>query len=700
MRRSTLQKQLANRSSIFFAIRRTKSSRPICVAGEEEEIDKRYKLASNSKRLIELASAVANKLSEADDSVLSQLAETQRLLRELEKIDNSIAQFSSGHAASVVELSEIARALSTYAEKLDLDPEQLAALEQRVSLFETLKRKYGGSIADVLAFGERAAERMQKIEGRDAELERLGKEIENVRAQMNRAGEALRKLRTKAAPKLSETIRRNLRDLGFRQSEFEAKLDALDEPRLNGFDVGGITFLAESRRTVKAASRHRIERRNLTPDAGDQIRAGRARRDSPARVRRDRHECRRRDCACGWRKDADAGPRSSAGLYHASSASGCDRLFAFCGDKGSGPGPNLFAITRDQRERTSGRDRAHAWRQKRIGIEISSQLVGKIEVMLKQICISFAFPMFALAQAPYASERPMAKPTIFGKGIISGGDFDSHPAFTPDGRTIYFVRSAPNFSFWTIFVSRFENGHWTPPEVAPFSGQYSDADPFITADGKQFYFLSKRPVNGRAKSDNDIWVMNKTETGWSEPRHLDAPVNSDGDEWYPTLTRDGTIYFGSDRAGGHGKTDLYRARLVDGKYATAENLGEPVSTAADEYEPFIAPDESSLIFMAAGRSDSLGRGDLYVSYRRGEKWSVPQNLGKKINSNGTEYSPKISPDGKYFFWSSTRGLTDAPMEKRLDTTAMLEKFRSAGNGLGDIYQIDLSELRLEGKIDK
>ncbi len=212
------------------------------VAGEEEEIEKRYKLASNSKRLIELASAIANKLSESDGSVLSQLAETQRLLRELEKIDNSIAQFSSAHAASVVELSEIARALSAYAEKLDLDPEQLAALEQRVSLFETLKRKYGGSIAEVIAFGERAADRMQKIEGRDAELERLAKEIENVRAQMNRAGEALRKLRTKAAPKLSENIRRNLRDLGFRQSEFEAKLSALDEPRPSGFDAVELLF--------------------------------------------------------------------------------------------------------------------------------------------------------------------------------------------------------------------------------------------------------------------------------------------------------------------------------------------------------------------------------------------------------------------------------------------------------------------------
>src|SRR5213592_4121887 len=212
------------------------------VADEEEEIEKRYKRASNSKRLIELANAAANKLSEADDSVLSQLAETQRLLRELEKIDSSIAEVSSAHSASAVELSEIARSLSAYAEKLDLDPQQLALLEQRVSLFETLKRKYGGSIADVIAFGERAAERMRKIEGRDVELERLAKEIENIRKHMNRAGEALRKLRAKAAPKLSENIRRNLPDLGFRQSEFEAKLAPLDESRPNGFDSVELLF--------------------------------------------------------------------------------------------------------------------------------------------------------------------------------------------------------------------------------------------------------------------------------------------------------------------------------------------------------------------------------------------------------------------------------------------------------------------------
>ncbi len=221
------------------------------VAGEEEEIENRYKLSSSSKRLIELASAAVNKLSEADDSILSQLAETQRLLRDLEKIDASTSQLASEHAAAVVQLSEIARSLSDYAEKLDLDPEQLAVLEQRVSLFETLKRKYGGSIAEVIEFGERAAERMRKIEGRDEELERLSREIEKVRGQMDRAGGALRKLREKAAPKLSETVRKNLRDLGFRQSEFEAKLTSLEEPNASGFDSVELLFSANPGEPLK-----------------------------------------------------------------------------------------------------------------------------------------------------------------------------------------------------------------------------------------------------------------------------------------------------------------------------------------------------------------------------------------------------------------------------------------------------------------
>ena len=211
-------------------------------AAEEEQIESRYKLASSSKRLIELAGGVVTRLSEADESVLSQLAETQRLLRELEKIDPATTEFSTAHAAAVVELSEISRALANHAERLDLDPQQLAALEQRVSLFEALKRKYGSSIADVIAFGERAAERMSRIEGRDGELERLSKEITAVRRELDRCAAVLRKLRSKAAPTLSETVRRNLRDLGFKQSEFEARLSSVTEPRVSGIDALELLF--------------------------------------------------------------------------------------------------------------------------------------------------------------------------------------------------------------------------------------------------------------------------------------------------------------------------------------------------------------------------------------------------------------------------------------------------------------------------
>ena len=105
-----------------------------------------------------------------------------------------------------------------------------------------MKRKYGGSIAEVIAFGGEAAERLRKIEGRDEELERLSKEIEATNAEIKRTGDTLRKLRTKAAPRLSENIRSNLRDLGFRQSEFEAKLMSLDEARPSGFDAVELLF--------------------------------------------------------------------------------------------------------------------------------------------------------------------------------------------------------------------------------------------------------------------------------------------------------------------------------------------------------------------------------------------------------------------------------------------------------------------------
>lgn len=309
------------------------------------------------------------------------------------------------------------------------------------------------------------------------------------------------------------------------------------------------------------------------------------------------------------------------------------------------------------------------------------------------LCIASACASAADAPPPYASARPLREATLFAPGVVSGGDYDSHPAFTPDGRTLYFVRSAPDFRFWTILVTRYEHGRWTTPEVAPFSGRYSDADPFITADGSRFYFISKRPVNGRLRGDTDIWVMHRTATGWSEPENPGAPLNSDKDEYYPTVAADGTLYFGSERPGGHGANDLYSARPEGNGHAQPENLGDAINTAQEEYEPYIAPDRSFLIFMACGRADSLGQCDLYLSRREGDGWATPKNLGPKINSAGTEYSPKLSPDGRYFFWTSARNrFTTQPLPERVDYAGLMKLYHGPGNGLPDIFQIDAAEL--------
>lgn len=318
------------------------------------------------------------------------------------------------------------------------------------------------------------------------------------------------------------------------------------------------------------------------------------------------------------------------------------------------------------------------------------------------LCLGILAPAFVAQQVankmPFASEVPILEPRVFAPNEISTGDYDSHPEFTPDGKTLYFLRNSPDFNFWTIVLSQFESEHWSEPQVAPFSGQYSDADPFITADGKRMFFISRRPLQNSSSSAPrklDIWVMDKTPTGWSKPRDLGPPINSEANEYFPTLTKDGTLYFGSGRRGGKGGMDLYRSRLVNGRYTEAENLGDEINTEFDEFEPFIAPNEEFLIFMAGGRRDGLGGFDLFISYNRYGKWTKAQNLGTPINSATDELSPKITRDGRYFFWTSTRSDFNLTPESPLSSADFFKKLRSPRNGLGDIYYIDASALKIE-----
>ena len=298
-----------------------------------------------------------------------------------------------------------------------------------------------------------------------------------------------------------------------------------------------------------------------------------------------------------------------------------------------------------------------------------------------------------LVTAALTGAAPTASPTRFEEGLVSTGFDDAHVSFSPDGKTLYFLRNTPDFAHWTVLVSQREGARWGPARVAPFSGRWNDGDVTITRDGKRLFFISNRPVEGDTpRPDTEIWTMERTPIGWGPPRHV-AELSSPGDEWFPTMTDDGVLFFGSERAGGRGKCDLWQARWLGDHFAPPENLSEPINTADQEIEPWISPDGRMLVFSGRGRPGGAGEYDLFVSFRCGGKWTEPRPLGAGVNSAGWDFGPRFSPDGKTFFFTSNRSDWRAPLTP-MTAEQLEQRLSSPGNGLRDVYQVPASVLDL------
>jgi DNA repair protein RecN (Recombination protein N) len=208
---------------------------------DEQDLEDRWRRASNASRLMETAAAAAAALA-GEDGVLTRLAEVQRFVRDLEKLDPSILEQTASLETAMLELQDLEGNLTSYADELDIDPAGATALEERVNLLESLKRKYGPSLADVLTRRENAAARLDTIENRGEKLETLEKQVAACRATLDAAGNHLTAIRRKAAPKLAKEISSQLKDLGFKQSSFEVPLRALAEPGALGFEAVEFQF--------------------------------------------------------------------------------------------------------------------------------------------------------------------------------------------------------------------------------------------------------------------------------------------------------------------------------------------------------------------------------------------------------------------------------------------------------------------------
>ncbi|MEE4219347.1 MAG: hypothetical protein V2I48_17175 [Xanthomonadales bacterium] len=307
----------------------------------------------------------------------------------------------------------------------------------------------------------------------------------------------------------------------------------------------------------------------------------------------------------------------------------------------------------------------------------------------------------AMAQAgPYLDQPPPGdEPALFAPGIVSDGLNNRDMAITPDGKEIYWSNNMRDFGISVILVSRRGEDGWSQPEVASFSRDpaYVYYEPALSPDGSRFFFVASEVGD----EFNDIWVMDRKGDAWGKPRKLDAPINTPGKEYFPSITNDGTLYF-TREGDSPGMEAIYRSRLVNGRYGEPERLPENVNCGKSHFNAFVAPDESYIIVPVWGREESLGSIDYYIVFRNEkDQWSEPVNMGPKINTAGArEYTPYVSPDGKYFFFMSTRSPLGPDVPGDGYSMEYLQQVHAqAQNGNSDIYWIDagiIEELRPEG----
>ena len=266
-------------------------------------------------------------------------------------------------------------------------------------------------------------------------------------------------------------------------------------------------------------------------------------------------------------------------------------------------------------------------------------------------------------------------------------------------REVYFTVQSPNEELSGIFKTIKVKGKWIEATLVAFSGQFKDLEPFLSPDGLQLYFASNRPllVSESKIKDFDIWVVErKTITdAWSEPRNLGVHINSEHNEFYLSMANSKNMYFTSDRPSAKGKDDIFLSAWSKDGYLPAKSLSSAINTESYEYNSYIAPDESFIIFGGYKRKEGLGSGDLYISYKEDGKWSLAKNMGDTINSKYMDYCPFVNWSTKTLYFTSK--ISKLKADKKLNSSEFLNEVNSYNNGLSRVYKVDISTLLNELK---
>ena len=280
--------------------------------------------------------------------------------------------------------------------------------------------------------------------------------------------------------------------------------------------------------------------------------------------------------------------------------------------------------------------------------------------------------------------------SLFEPGLISDGFDNRDLALSPDEQELFYTLQYENRKSIIMHVVKNNNG-WREPEIAWFSGTYKDLEATFSPDGNEIYFVSDRPVDSAADvADYNIWRITKTAEGWSAPQPLDSSINTKKDEFYPSVALSGNLYFTRDND--TNLEDIWMAVRNGNSYRSVMPLGDFINSKGYDFNAFVDPEEEFILFSSYKRADDMGNGDLYICRKKQGEWQAAIHLGNGINSSAIDYCPFVSPDGRFFFFTSARSGENPSVDSPRTKTALYRILNAGGGGSDDIYRMPAGEL--------
>jgi len=266
-----------------------------------------------------------------------------------------------------------------------------------------------------------------------------------------------------------------------------------------------------------------------------------------------------------------------------------------------------------------------------------------------------------------------------------------------DGSEIYFSLQGYQGELSTILKVSYNNGKYSTPEVASFSGRYHDLEPFLSPDGLRLYFSSDRPIDNSSTDlkDYDIWYVERQTINdkWGNAINMGAPINTKDNEFYPSITLSNNLYFTSDGILSKGKDDIFFSEFKNGKYEIPVSLGDSINSVGYEFNAFVAPDESYMIYTCYNKEGGCGSGDLYISFKnKFNQWTSAENFGKGINSPFMDYCPFVNTKTGVLYFTSKRNAVKKQFDKKQNLEGVLREMSIYENGASRLYQVDISEM--------